>query len=638
MTRNVKSLCQQIIRELNEQPDLLIEKSIGVEQPSGMLESDIRMLDQVNMLTQYRENICNFLQNPPIPVSLHWAQSLNNPLSIPASLQGNYAEQVDLWQKKFPNKTLLQAAFEIYQATPEYDEHFSHYIASCLDPTYTQVMGEISHNYLKMHKQDKEYKLEKYEQDMGNCWKKDGLTHIFMITARNMPNVGQWGMHSHAMQMVFNELESCTCWDEPLQKLCAIQEDMLPVCTILEQVLSLVRKPANPPNDLQMLLTNASTYVQACIPKYLLCPVLAGFNKPTWGYQTLGLAVKNSKLCITTSDFSMCIQPNANAKRNTNVNTLFLKLGEVVQSKEMHDLRASPNIAAKVESIRKQFEQITDFKFMQPVTIVSWKLELPKKAMTCMKIPSDHCFSEPHRVMRKPTNDKSIFQNLSGISVVQQSDMHFRSMVTNVLQKQFKNMQAIQYENNKEIHSALHETLACFTLHTPLLHNIIELHQSMPWTHEYEDSRYAETQVANNNCARYRDWCTLLQSPIKGMYKSRLEAHVLTSPTSLYKTYCPWLHASEHTWVQVFSSLPMQAKILHSPANEFNAKNLLQSVNNRFKHDLRQLPLRDPSFTILKEDIHTYTCEDSKSVVVAYSCREDPAKNIDFLMFRFVSI
>jgi hypothetical protein len=266
--------------------------------------------------------------------------------------------------------------------------------------------------------------------------------------------------------------------------------------------------------------------------------------------------------------------------------------------------------------------------------IIGWNVDLPRKSLICNNVPNNHCLSEPYNLPRKTKAEKNPYSNSGGVSVLHHTDKEYdavRTYVKRVLHDKFK--RGFPSDDN-QMHTMLPESIACWVLHEPALHNIIGLHQSIPWSQEYEDSRYAETQVAGNNSGRYRDWCNFCSRPVNNnMFKSKLDAHVL-HVSKIYSSQYAWLNNKEHKWINVYASQPIATHLLHAPTEEFSVSNLCQSVNNRFKHSVGLLPVRNPAHTVLKNDVHFYTDAESGSVLMVYSAHDDIDKNLEFMLFQ----
>lgn len=641
----------------------------------------MKMIDCIQTLEQHQKDVLKYINTmcDNMPPQLEWVKNLSLPIGVPDNHQIPYLQHTDLWQEMHGDMPLLQAAFEVYKVTPVYDPTFSHYIASLWNPSASSYEGEIMDNLLKLNKKNEQYTLNHLEADMDN-YKKRELTHQLLITARytHLPELWTFRKDTNSIQSSFKKLNAADDWDA----VSSVINTMItqPNASVLAEILDRVQTYHNKQfisdqlinTDLGSFITNITQFVEEKVPKFLLTPTLACYCKKTWGYPSLSLKYSNDKLLtIEHEPFQMLIATEQEIKPILPTNTIFLKLGETMLSPEItaltknaHDItrflklkvdsfsgkedyivnnvnhlksivKDKQDILQCIKTLKSKYSGYTEtqcIKLEYPVSIVGWKVDLPKKELFCLKrFPSDHNFGEPHQISRRVGADNTKLKSVSAIrQVLQSTASSTRDMVTQTIQHSFNDVVQPHSINNNAMYTVLHESVACFTLHDPTLHNIISLHASIPWTHKYQDNRYAETQLGSNSSARYRDWCNLVVGKSGGRQKSKLDAHVI-KVSKVYQTYFPILQANEdkYLWINTCSSLPLQMDILHhtNDTNKTQLENLEQCVCDHMKVDDNQLGVD-------KDDIHVYSDLNTQTVMLAYSDPKDSDKIMHFVAFQ----
>jgi hypothetical protein len=316
--------------------------------------------------------------------------------------------------------------------------------------------------------------------------------------------------------------------------------------------------------------------------------------------------------------------------------------------------------------------------------IVAWSINLPKKIISFrdeLKDPLHVALDTPHNIARKFHDTKSSLKGVGGVHMVTGDTKSHRKFVCAAIQYKFRDGVNIVKENEGTPHSVLHESVGCFLFHKPTLHNKVELHNSLPWTSEYQDHRYAETQNANNGNGRFRDWCSFASHKQRGLssamkrldisaasdtpekpqnnsntsngFKSKIDAHVLNAdPRKTWVSYVPLVMSKEepvtHKWVCINSSLPFDEAngagtpllTLYQQDQQYSGHDmLLLSVKCKLKgsapgQPVPLLPTRDARHVIDKEDIHIHSDGNTGTVLVVYSSKQDHEKNLDFVAFK----
>lgn len=638
-----------------------------------------KMIHCIDSVARYQSEIRNYMQTfatQNIPSNLAWALCLRDPISIPKVLEDAYQEQFKHYLKSKNtdiSKSNIELAFEIYQTTPHNDPAYAHYIASLIDSGNTRLVGEVCENLLRKHKHDLTYSLTSFKEDLQH-WKQTGLNHLLLISAKYMTQYTDWKATSD-FQDVLNHIHISG----------ELPPDNIPDSHMVAGALEFIGyigglyevqykdDSKTVPEFIKTCLYNMENHV----PKFLLTS--ANVKYKTWGFSNMSLQYKNGVLSLKTPEKLSIIDPTSTEKKITNNGNIFFKLGENLLSPEMTMLLQEPVCIQKILCSRmsssiqlKTYKDISEnlallrhtninndlntcidllyeglhdttkstcIEYPQPLSVAAWKISLPTKVLKFNTLPRKYNYNEPHNVSRHHCADKSSIKGVSGIMISLRNKESIEAVIKNTLKSTFKPGITVTYEPDRYINTALHESIACFALHHAALHNIISLHQSVPWSNEHEDKRYAETQVAAKRSGRFRDWCGFVQHSNKNIHVSKLESHVITT-SMIHQTFFPWLqYDNRNKFVQVLSSLPCESRFLPKNSNNKDAselQNLLQSVNNTFRHDVDWFPIRDPIHKIENEDVHVYTDNKANTIMYAYSSKNDLEKNVDFLMFKLL--
>ena len=187
--------------------------------------------------------------------------------------------------------------------------------------------------------------------------------------------------------------------------------------------------------------------------------------------------------------------------------------------------------------------------------------------------------------------------------------------------------------------TTLAETLAVFCGPKPLKHTEVSLNESPPWDEGHIDDRYAETQRAENG-TRYRDWVSMYRT-FDELHRSRLAAHQIEL-TQLFHTHFPMGGAGALTggeafrWVSVASTLPAETRVLRDLGGKSALETLKRSVENRFIHDTKLLPLWDPEDTVDPAGVEIYADASALQVAVVYAptSPDGTRRRIEMMSFR----
>lgn len=382
---------------------------------------------------------------------------------------------------------------------------------------------------------------------------------------------------------------------------------------------------------------------------------IVGFSPMYYSLVRMGetlLGPKISLLMRHPKDFQQFLENNNNHSK-TDVNTKdcmnregnFRFLQKLQAEDSLHIQSCMHVISKKFSSFLVCNRQME--KRSTPFTITAWRLDLPSKVVTVASLPPKHSWdlSEPHRITRRLQQEKSNYKTIHSVVCSTHKDLDAlapRDIIAKAIKYRFQEGIDDIPEKNGHIHTLLHESVACFYKHPPVLHTQIPLHDSVQWKNDYEDKRYAETQIAKGGSARFRDWCNFMEKKVMVPQKAKLDSHVIKVDQIYHTVIAMSLPDSTYKWVKVISSLPLQLEreiFLVPPLESLaDAKDLLYpltlALKNKFKNSSHLVPTRSSTHQVTKNDMHFYMDDKTHTVLMAYSSQEDPDKNLDFMMFH----
>ena len=413
--------------------------------------------------------------------------------------------------------------------------------------------------------------------------------------------------------------------------------------------------------------------IQNAIPPSLLCPSLSSSNRDGWGYKQLQLQVLSKQLLINPGPLQWikkgaCIptEPHAGLITDRFQDMLF-RMGETATSPEIAHLMLQPesmleclseinsapdfslindrnNIIQSmsnppnhaflscVKLLVSKLPPVTPQTFPAPLSVLAWRIDCPQPTILYIGHSDniDLNSTQPHTLPKLLLYDKMPNRYISGISVLSDTlDTHqsLRAILADEILAGHQDfachpfLQAQITSRNPPISTpatctTLAETVAVFTQSKPDNHTEIPLHTSKPWEEDHIDDRYAETQTALNG-TRYRDWVTMYRSE-QDLFKSRLASHHIQI-TQLFHTHFPLSEQGKHTWVYVASTLPAETRVLRHVGGKNQLDALRRSVENRFMHDPKLLPVWTPGDTIDQSSMCTYSDPKSNQVLLVYA-------------------
>lgn len=188
-----------------------------------------------------------------------------------------------------------------------------------------------------------------------------------------------------------------------------------------------------------------------------------------------------------------------------------------------------------------------------------------------------------------------------------------------------------------EIHhtTTLAEAVNLFTGPRPFHISDVPLNESEPWNENHIDYRYAERQKAENG-SRFRDWATLYHDEHE-IQRCRMASHAVTCQ-ELYETHFPLSTQNGYEWVSVASTIPAETRVLRHMGGNSNMEILRRSVESRFMHDGKLLPVRNRGDHVERTNMEIYTDHASGQVFLAYApIAVDGSKKIEFMAFKHIN-
>ena len=189
--------------------------------------------------------------------------------------------------------------------------------------------------------------------------------------------------------------------------------------------------------------------------------------------------------------------------------------------------------------------------------------------------------------------------------------------------------------DESEIHhtTTLAEAVNLFTGPPPFRISEVALHESEPWNEEHIDDRYAERQIAENGL-RLRDWATVYHDENE-IQRCRMASHAILC-SEVFETHFPLSTPAGHQWVSVASTLPAETRVLRHMGGGNSLEVLRRSVESRYMHDPKLLPVRSKEDRVDRAHMELYTDSKTGQVLLAYApvAADGGKKAIEFVSFR----
>lgn len=164
----------------------------------------------------------------------------------------------------------------------------------------------------------------------------------------------------------------------------------------------------------------------------------------------------------------------------------------------------------------------------------------------------------------------------------------------------------------------------------------VALHGSQPWTEDRVDGRYAERQVGDNG-SRFRDWVAVFYDPHdpQPVQRCRLASHEVRAG-EVHRTHLPLIgQDGSSSWVSVASSLPVETVMLRRQQARTDLEALRRSVDARFMHDGKLLPVRHVGDRVERDGMEIYSDHRAGQVLIAYAPKSEDGgrRPIEFISF-----
>lgn len=429
--------------------------------------------------------------------------------------------------------------------------------------------------------------------------------------------------------------------------------------------------------------------MDACPPS-LLCPTLYPPNRYTWGYRRLRLLLRDSRPYIHTGDLDWISKEDLDGCREGSfslpdrLHDILLRIGEAATSPEVAHLMLHPDSLSDALAghrvIRESLPNLADRALVMAemdrprpddaayracvsrlsqalpaadtlqtqAHLLAWRVDCPPRVILYHGFaadvdPSDHA----HRLNKSIRPDKLPNRTVSGISLLPDGQgVHdaLRACIAEEVvgpHRSFSEHPHHQAPVRIDGYPALHttttlaEAVGAFTGPAPAELSEIPLHGSQPWSEGHVDVRYAERQVGDNG-SRYRDWLAVYYDPSdpQPVQRCRLASHALKVDT-IHRTHLPLIGQEGASWVSVASSLPMDTVMLRAQKAKTPLEALRRSVDARFMHDGKLLPVRHPGDKVEREHMEIYSDPKAGQVLIAYAPKSEDGRRlgIEFVSF-----
>jgi hypothetical protein len=437
--------------------------------------------------------------------------------------------------------------------------------------------------------------------------------------------------------------------------------------------------------------------METAVPPSLLCPMLNPPSRGAWGYRRLYLTMHetNDTLQIQPSPFTWIDKDSLGGKQlpiacpQDRLYDILSRLGEAATSpevahlmldpKSMHDILAGvgrregiPDFSDRKYVINKMdghAPDTSDFvacltKIIQslPVSTVrdlgaprqflAWRIDNPPRAILYRGTEHqiDLASRPPYTLAKTILQDKVPNRTVSGISILNDPTMDsdgihssLRACIAEEIvgahadfasHPHHKTPVRVAGKTQEVLHTTtLAEAVSLFTGPPPEKFSDLRLHESTPWEAEHIDMRYAERQTGDNG-SRFRDWATVYRDSDE-IQRCRLASHEIRCG-KVYETHFPLATNAGHAWVSVASTLPAETRVLKHLGGKTGLEVLKRSVESRFMHDGKLLPVRNKDDRVERCNMEIYSDEKAGQVMLAYAplAADGERRSIEFMSFQ----
>jgi hypothetical protein len=426
--------------------------------------------------------------------------------------------------------------------------------------------------------------------------------------------------------------------------------------------------------------------IEEAVPPSLLCPSLyPPANRGAWGYRRLELRMEHGRLCIRPTPLQWIGKEELGPgeKIPDRLYDILSRMGEAATSPEVAHLMLSPSTMAdclagravegaerfadrdyviqamgrrsqdthfidSIEKLTARLPVIGLRQFPRPKRLLAWRVDLPPRALLYQGERSevDLQATPPYHLPKASLPDKLQHRTVSGISVLEdEGDPHTALRACIAEEVLGPHADFADHPHHKvsirtgpgefETHhtTTLAEAVSLFTGPPPFRISEVPLNESEPWEGEHIDDRYAERQVAENG-VRLRDWATVFHEHPE-VQRCRMAAHAVTC-SEVFETHFPLSTAAGHQWVAVASTLPAETRMLRHMGGGSELEALRRSVESRYMHDPKLLPVRCKDDTVDRAHMELYSDPKAGQVLLAYApvSADGARKAIEFMSFR----
>ena len=332
----------------------------------------------------------------------------------------------------------------------------------------------------------------------------------------------------------------------------------------------------------------------------------------------------------------------------------------VLQQMDRGCVANSEEFSEAVQRIVEALPKVSVQQLPAPMQLLAWRVDCPPRAILYLGESEqvDLSSTPPYTLPKILLQDKLSSRTVSGISVLsmptlgpggvhtalraciaeevvgRQSD--FCEHPQNRVMLKSAPLRAANRDTRPEhvphTTTTLAEAVSLFTGPPPNQIMEVPLHASPEWDEEHIDHRYAERQLAANG-SRFRDWLAVYHDPCE-LQRCRLASHEVRA-SELYHTHFPLVSGEGQSWVSVMSTVPPETVVLRHQQGKTDLESLKRSVNTRFMHDGKLLPVRSKGDKVHREHMEIYSDEAAGQVLIAYAPQsaEGQRLSLEFISF-----
>ena len=469
--------------------------------------------------------------------------------------------------------------------------------------------------------------------------------------------------------------------------------------TLLDDYMPLLQFPKDeksPYTHCLMTWNRLRQTMEQAVPPSLLCPTLYPPSRGMWGYRRLLLAMHaNGSLQIQPSPFTWMDKDSLGGQKEPILSPqdrlydILARLGDAATSPEVAHLMLDPrslhDILAGVKSggalpdysnrqyvinrMKGDMPDNSDFiaclskiilslpvtterEFKSPQQFLAWRIDTPPRAILYHGAEDkvDLASQPPYTLHKSIGQDKVPNRTVSGISILNDAVMdpdEIHAALKACIAEEIvgAHVDFADHPHHKTpirtvgktqeiMHTTtLAEAVSLFTGPLPERLSDVPLHMSAPWQEDHIDTHYAERQTGDNG-SRLRDWAAVYMDE-EEIQRCRLASHEIRC-SKVYETHFPLASFAGHTWVSVASTLPTETRVLRLLGGKSSLEVLKRSVDSRFMHDPKLLPVSVPGDTVTRTNMEIYSDEKAGQVMLAYApvAVDGTRRSIEFMTFQ----